>query len=340
MKISDFDYKLPRELIAQHQVSPRDSSKLLVLDKETGSIKHCRFFNIVDFLKAGDVLVLNNSKVIPARLLGKREGTDGKAEIFLNKNISGSLWEVIGKNLKIGNKIIFDDSRLEAEVIEKNGGVTLVKFNLSGSDFFKEIGKIGLVPLPPYIKERLQEIDKVNYQTVYAKKNGSVAAPTAGLHFTPELIKKVKKMGVAVLEVTLHVGLGTFAPIKDDDFTKHKIHSENYFVSKKAIEEISNAKKTGRRVIAVGTTATRVLEHISLGPIKTSDLGGNTEIFIYPGYKFMVIDGLITNFHLPKSTLLLLVSAFAGEENIKKAYDLAVKEKYRFFSYGDAMMII
>ena len=339
MKLLDFDFNLPSELIAQEQVVPRDGSKLLVLGRETGEIQHRHFFDIVDFLNKDDILVVNNSKVFPARLLGERVGTGGNAEIFLVEEVRNGVWEVIGKNLKVGNSISFNNSDLRANVITKYDKTSVVEFNISGNDFFVEIEKIGLTPLPPYIKrdEKNQE-DKTNYQTVYAKERGSVAAPTAGLHFTKELMQRIKEKGIRVLEITLHVGLGTFAPVKVDDFSKHKMHSEHYSVSPEVMDNIVKAKENNQRIIAVGTTTTRVLENIFRQDNKDC-LSGQTDIFISPGFEFKCIDGLITNFHLPKSTLLMLVSAFAGSDNIKKAYACAIENKYRFYSYGDSMFI-
>lgn len=343
MKLSDFDYTFPAELIAQSPADIRDHSRLLVLGKETGKIKHHTFYDVFDYLKAGDVLVVNNSKVFPARIFGRRTDSDGKIEILLNKNIKESLWEVLGKNLKPNTDIKFENSELEGKVIDKKGKISTIEFNLNGEEFFKEIEKIGHTPLPPYIKKIDDQSDKINYQTVYAKPVGSVAAPTAGLHFTKNLLSQIKAKGVEIVEVTLHVGLGTFAPVESENIEDHKIHSEYYTIIPSEIKKIIKAKKNGRRIIAVGTTTTRVLEHIFLSPktqVLSSNISGWTNIFIYPGYKFKCVDGLITNFHLPKSTLLMLVCAFAGRENIKKAYKEAIDQKYRFFSYGDAMLIL
>ena len=337
MKLSEFDYNLPEKLIAQKPTEPRDHSRLLVLDKKNGQIKHHKFYDIVNYLKEGDVLVVNNSKVFSARLFGKKKDTGGKVEILLNKNIKDSVWEVIGKNLKTGTELIFENSNLEAKVLDKNDKLSNIKFNYENEVFFSEIEKIGHTPLPPYIKKDDTEKDKRDYQTVYAKPVGSAAAPTAGLHFTKDLLDKIKTKGISIVEVTLHVGLGTFAPVEEDDIEEHKIHSEYYTVIQKDIVKVIKAKKEGRRIIAVGTTSTRVLETVFNNPEKYS---GWTNIFIYPGYKFKCIDGLITNFHLPKSTLLMLVSAFAGKKNIDKAYKQAKDQEYRFFSYGDAMLII
>lgn len=343
MKLLEFDYNLPEELIAQKPIKPRDHSSLLVLNKKNGRISHHTFYEIVKYLKKGDILVINNSKVFPARLFGKRGDTGGKVEILLNKNIKNSVWEVMGKNLKTNTDIVFEKSNLKAFVIERDEKIARIEFNFSGEEFFSEIEKIGHTPLPPYIKKNDSKKDKIDYQTVYAKPVGSAAAPTAGLHFTNELLKQIKAKGVEIVEVTLHVGLGTFAPVETENIGDHKIHSEYYTVTQNNIKKIIKAKKEGCRIIAVGTTSTRVLETIfSIYDIRNTayDISGYTEIFIYPGYKFKCINGLITNFHLPKSSLLMLVSAFAGKENIKLAYQEAIKQKYRFFSYGDAMFII
>ncbi len=349
MKLNDFDYYLPDDLIAQKAIEPRDSSKMLVLDKNTGGITHKHFFDIINYLSDGDILVLNNSKVFPARLIGKK-ATGGQVEILLNHEVEPGLWEVLGKNVKVGQLIVFNDSDLTALIEKKIDDIYQVKFNLKGEEFFKEIEQIGETPLPPYIKRDRQNLeDKKRYQTVFAKDRGSAAAPTAGLHFTPELLEQIKNKGVKILEITLHVGLGTFAPVKIDDPAKHKMHSEYYSVKKEVIGEILKTKKEGGKIFAVGTTTTRVLEHVFksldtehwvLSTGLPASLSGWTDIFIYPGFKFQCVDALITNFHLPKSTLLMLVSAFADRENIFNAYNTAVKEEYRFFSYGDAMLII
>lgn len=343
MKLSEFNYNLPEELIAQMPAEPRDQSRLLILNKKRGTITHHTFCEIIKYFQPGDVLVVNNSKVFPARLLGCREDTGGKAEVLLNKNIENSIWEVMGKNLKPGIKVVFKNSILKATVIEKDEKIAQIKFNLSGEEFFTEIEKIGHTPLPPYIKKNDTKKDKNDYQTVYAKPIGSSAAPTAGLHFTEKLLDQIKAKGVEIIEVTLHVGLGTFAPVESENIEDHDIHSEYYTVEKEEFKKIIEAKKEGRRIIAVGTTSTRVLETVfnssnsqSLDP----NFNGWTNIFIYPGYKFKCIDGLITNFHLPKSSLLMLVSAFAGKKNIDKSYQEAIEQNYRFFSYGDAMLIV
>lgn len=344
MKLSDFNYQLPENLIAQAPVSPRDCSRLLILHHASGRLEHRRFFNIVDYVTKGDVLVINDSKVIPARLLGNKN-TGGKVEIFLSHVVSstkgGEIWECLikGKRIKNGTEVIFS-STFKAVVQEKINDVWLVTFNCSGVTFQKALEKYGKVPLPPYIKN-VKNKYKQQYQTVYAdtKHQGSVAAPTAGLHFTPRLLKKLKKKGVIVKKITLHVGLGTFLPVRVTDIKKHQMHSEWVEVKKEVLKEISDARKRGNKVIAVGTTTVRSLE--AAWKVSTSkDFSGFVNIFIFPPYTFKTIDGLITNFHLPESTLLLLVSALAGRQKILKAYKKAVKEKYRFFSFGDAMLIV
>ena len=340
MKVSDFDYELPEELIAQTPIEKRDESRLMVLDREKQTIEHRKFKDIIEYLKPGDVLVRNNTKVIPARIYGKKE-TGANVEFLLLHNIEGDIWECIvrpGSKLHIGTKVIFGDGLLKAEILDiMEGGTRKVKFYYNG--IFNEIlDKIGLMPLPPYIHEELKEKDR--YQTVYAKYEGSAAAPTAGLHFTEELFEDLRKKGIEVANVTLHVGIGTFRPVKEETVEEHKMHTEHFYIKKEDVEKINNAKKEGRRVIAVGTTSCRVLESIADENGFVKETEEDTGIFIYPGYKFKCIDGLITNFHLPQSTLLMLVSALAGKEYIMKAYKEAVKEKYRFFSFGDAMVII
>ena len=339
MKVSDFNYELPEELIAQTPIEKRDESRLMVLDRQKQTIEHKRFKDIINYLEPGDVLVRNNTKVIPARLYGKKE-TGANVEFLLLNNIEGDIWECIvrpGNKLHVGVKVIFGDGILKAEILETMpGGTRKVKFEYKG--IFNEIlDKIGLMPLPPYIHEQLKEKDR--YQTVYAKYNGSAAAPTAGLHFTPELLNKIEEKGVIIANVTLHVGIGTFRPVKEETVEAHQMHSEHFYIKKEDVEKINNAKENGKRVIAVGTTSCRVLETIADENGKVSETEGDTQIFIYPGYKFKCLDGLITNFHLPESTLLMLVSALAGKDYIMKAYNEAVKEKYRFFSFGDAMFI-
>ena len=336
---SDFYYDLPEELIAQDPLEDRSSSRLMVLDKNTGEIRHQIFKDIVSYLKPGDCLVINNTKVIPARLFGAKEGTDAKIEVLLLKRHENDVWETLvkpGKKCKPGTKISFGDGLLIGEVMDiVEEGNRLIKFHYEG--IFEEIlDQLGQMPLPPYITHQLQ--DKNRYQTVYAKHDGSAAAPTAGLHFTPELMQQVRDMGVEIAEVTLHVGLGTFRPVKEDNVLNHHMHSEFYQVEPEEAEKINNAKKNGNRVICVGTTSCRTVESVAtLGEIQ--ECSGDTDIFIYPGYKFKCMDALITNFHLPESTLIMLVSAFAGYDNTFKAYNTAVKEKYRFFSFGDAMFI-
>ena len=340
MDVKDFDYYLPEELIAQDPLEDRSSSRLMVLDKKTGEIQHKIFKDILDYLKPGDCLVLNNTKVIPARLFGVKEGTQAKIEILLLKRKENDIWETLvkpGKKAKPGTKIIFGDGLLVGEVIDVvEDGNRLIQFSYEG--IFEEIlDQLGQMPLPPYITHTLK--DKNRYQTVYAKYDGSAAAPTAGLHFTKELLEKVKTKGVDIAEVTLHVGLGTFRPVKVENVLDHHMHSEFYMVSAEAAEKINATKDRGGRVISVGTTSTRTLESAADESGRLKECSGWTEIFIYPGYKFKLIDCLITNFHLPQSTLVMLVSALAGREHVLAAYEEAVKEKYRFFSFGDAMFI-
>ena len=340
MDVKDFDYDLPEELIAQDPLEDRSSSRLMVLDKKTGEVSHHIFKEIIKYLRPGDCLVLNNTKVIPARLYGVKEGTMAKIEILLLKRKQNDVWENLvkpGKKAKPGTKIIFGDGILTGEVIDVvDDGNRLIQFSYDG--IFEEIlDKLGQMPLPPYITHQLK--DKNRYQTVYAKYDGSAAAPTAGLHFTKELLNEVKEKGVDIAEVTLHVGLGTFRPVKVDNVLDHHMHSEFYMVSQEAADKINNAKKNGGRIISVGTTSTRTLESAADENGMLHECSGWTDIFIYPGYKFKVIDCLITNFHLPQSTLVMLVSALAGREHILSAYKKAVEEKYRFFSFGDAMFI-
>ena len=340
MDVKDFDYDLPEELIAQDPLEDRSSSRLMVLDKKTGEVSHHIFKEIIKYLRPGDCLVLNNTKVIPARLYGVKEGTMAKIEILLLKRKQNDVWETLvkpGKKAKPGTKIIFGDGILTGEVIDVvDDGNRLIQFSYDG--IFEEIlDKLGQMPLPPYITHQLK--DKNRYQTVYAKYDGSAAAPTAGLHFTKELLNEVKEKGVDIAEVTLHVGLGTFRPVKVDNVLDHHMHSEFYMVSQEAADKINNAKKNGGRIISVGTTSTRTLESAADENGVLHECSGWTDIFIYPGYKFKVIDCLITNFHLPQSTLVMLVSALAGREHILSAYKKAVEEKYRFFSFGDAMFI-
>jgi S-adenosylmethionine:tRNA ribosyltransferase-isomerase len=339
MKVSEFNYNLPEELIAQVPIEKRDESRLMVLNREKKTIEHKVFKDIIDYLEPGDCLVRNNTKVIPARIYGKKE-TGANVEFLLLNNIEGDIWESIvrpGNKLHIGTKVIFGDGILEAEIIDiMPGGTRKVKFSYQG--IFNEIlDKIGLMPLPPYIHEELKDNDR--YQTVYAKYEGSAAAPTAGLHFTPELLKEIEKKGIKIANVTLHVGIGTFRPVKETEVEKHEMHSEHFYIKKEDVDKINETKKQGKRVIAVGTTSCRVLETIADENGFVKETEGDTQIFIYPGYKYKCIDGLITNFHLPQSTLLMLVSALAGKEFIMKAYNEAVEKKYRFFSFGDAMFI-
>ena len=339
MKVSDFDYELPEELIAQDPLEDRSSSRLLILDKETGAVRHDVFRNIKNELRPGDCLVINNTRVIPARLFGTREGTGGAVELLLLKRVTADIWETLvrpGKKARPGMRIVFSD-KLAAEVTEVvDDGNRLVRFEYDG--IFEEIlDELGEMPLPPYITHKLADPER--YQTVYAKYKGSAAAPTAGLHFTPELLAEIKEMGVEIAEVTLHVGLGTFRPVKVDDVKDHHMHSEFYKIDAETAEKINQTRADGGRIIAVGTTSCRTLESAAdeNGIIHAGS--DNTEIFIYPGYQFKAVDALITNFHLPKSTLMMLVSALAGRENIMKAYKEAVELRYRFFSFGDAMMI-
>lgn len=341
MKTSDFYYDLPEELIAQDPLEDRTASRLLVLDRKTGAVKHKIFSDVIDYLNKGDCLVINNTRVIPARLIGEKEGTGGKVEVLLLKRRADDVWETLvkpGKKLKPGAKITFGDGRLRAEVLEVvEEGNRLVKFYYEG--IFEEIlDSLGEMPLPPYITHKLE--DKEMYQTVYAKFDGSAAAPTAGLHFTKELLNKIEEKGIKIASITLHVGLGTFRPVKVDDVNNHHMHTEWYEVNAEAAEIINETKRNGGRVICVGTTSCRTIESVAdeNGYMKAKT--GETDIFIYPGYKFKIMDGLITNFHLPESTLVMLVSAFAGKENVLAAYETAVKERYRFFSFGDAMILI
>ena len=340
--LSDFDYNLPAKLIAQEPVNPRDAAKLLIVDKINKKLEHKKFFDLVDYLNKGDILVVNDSKVFPARLFGHKKNTGGAVEVFLHKKISDNSWEcLLGGRVSAGLVIVLADN-FEAVVKENNqDGTWLVEFNKTGAAFFAAVTKIGHLPLPPYIKRiNDQKEDKRNYQTVYADKDkiGSVAAPTAGLHFTPRLLKKIKEKGIIIERVTLHVGLGTFSPVKTENILEHKMHSEFAEIDKQTIKRLKKAKAKNQRIIAVGTTSCRTLE--SWGQAGMPDeFSCWTDIFIYPGYKFKVIDALITNFHLPKSTLLMLVSALAGKKFIEKAYQEAIDNSYRFFSYGDAMFI-
>ena len=340
MKRQDFYYDLPEELIAQDPLKDRSSSRLLVLDKESGAVSHHVFREITDYLEAGDCLVINDTKVIPARLIGSKIGTDAKIEILLLKRRENNVWETLvkpGKKAKVGTKIRFGEGLLVGEVIDVvEEGNRLIQFTFEG--IFEEIlDRLGQMPLPPYITHQLE--DKDRYNTVYAEHSGSAAAPTAGLHFTPELLEEIQKKGVDVARVTLHVGLGTFRPVKVDEITDHHMHSEFYQIDAQAAEKINRAKENGHRVICVGTTSCRTIESAADENGRLEAKSGWTEIFIYPGYHFKVLDCLITNFHLPESTLIMLVSALAGREHVLAAYEEAVKERYRFFSFGDAMLI-
>ena len=340
MTTKDFYYDLPQELIAQTPLKDRTASKLLVMDKESGEVEHKHFRDILDYLRKGDCLVMNNTRVIPARLYGAKERSGGKIEFLLLKRIDLDTWEVIlkpGKKAKPGSRFEFGNGLLRAEVIEIiEDGKRIVKFEYDG--VWEEIlDKLGEMPLPPYIKEKLE--DKERYQTVYSKIEGSAAAPTAGLHFTEELIQKIREKGVEIVYLTLHVGLGTFRPVSVENVEEHIMHTEHYEVSAEAAEKINSVRENGGRIIAVGTTSVRTLETVADNDGKLKAQTGDTNIFIYPGYKFKIVDSLITNFHLPESTLLMLISAFAGKENVFNAYKIAVDEKYRFFSFGDAMFI-
>ena len=340
MRKEDFNFDLPEELIAQDPLEDRSSSRLLVLDKETGKTEHHVFREIIDYLEAGDCLVINDTKVIPARLIGSKIGTDAKIEVLLLKRKENDVWETLvkpGKKAKIGTRISFGDGLLVGEVVDiVEEGNRLIHFEYEG--IFEEIlDRLGQMPLPPYITHQLE--DKNRYQTVYAKHSGSAAAPTAGLHFTPELLKKIEEKGVQIARVTLHVGLGTFRPVKVDNILEHHMHSEFYQIEEEAAEKINTAKANGKRVIAVGTTSCRTIESATKEDGTIAPVSGWTDIFIYPGYQFKVLDCLITNFHLPESTLVMLVSALAGREHVLNAYEEAIKERYRFFSFGDAMFI-
>lgn len=341
LSTKDFDFDLPEELIAQTPIEPRDASRLLILDKESGEIQHRHFYDIIDYLNPNDCLILNDSRVLPARIYGIKEGTGARVEFLLLAAKGDDVWEVLagpGKRAKPGNRFSFGDGLMTAEVLEIiEDGNRLVKFSYQGN-FYAVLDQIGQMPLPPYIKKKLE--DKERYQTVYSREVGSAAAPTAGLHFTKELLGKIREKGIKIGYVTLHVGLGTFRPVSVDKITDHKMHSEHYWLSQETADLINETKKNGGRVISVGTTSCRTIESVAKkeGCIKESD--GFTDIFIYPGFQFKVLDGLITNFHLPESTLIMLVSALAGREHILNAYRIAVQEKYRFFSFGDAMLIV
>lgn len=339
MKTSDFDYNLPEELIAQVPLKERDHSRLMILDRKTGNIEHKRFDDIISYLDKGDVLVINNTKVMPARIIGTKEETNAVIELLMLKNINNDEWECLCKparRIKKGTIINFSDRLKAVCTLEKEDGIRHFNFIYTGI-FYEILDELGEMPLPPYIHEKLKDRDR--YQTIYAKEIGSAAAPTAGLHFTKDLLEKMKEKGIIIKEITLHVGLGTFRPVNVEDINNHKMHSEFYSMSKEVAEELNKAKKEKRRIIAVGTTTTRTLETMLSLYNEFKECSGYTDIFIYPGYEFKAIDALITNFHLPKSTLVMLVSAFSSKENILNAYNVAVKEKYRFFSFGDAMFI-
>lgn len=340
MKVSDFYYELPEELIAQEPIKERHMSRLMVLDKATGSIEHKVFKDIVEYLGEGDCLVLNNTRVIPARLLGEKEGSGGKIEFVLLKRLNGDIWEVIlkpGKKAKPGARFVFGSGELKAEIVDiVEDGNRLVRFEYDGV-FEQILDMVGIMPLPPYITKRLEDSER--YQTVYSKHKGSAAAPTAGLHFTNELLEQLVEKGVEIAYVTLHVGLGTFRPVKAENVTEHKMHAEFYNLTEDAVNKINKSRSSGGRVVAVGTTSCRVLESSGSDNGLLNPGSGWTDIFIYPGYRFKIIDALITNFHLPESTLIMLVSAFAGREKVMEAYNTAVREEYRFFSFGDAMFI-
>ncbi len=341
MNLHDFYYDLPQELIAQDPLEDRSSSRLMHVDRVSGQVEHKVFSDVIDYLQPGDCLVINNTKVLPARLFGTREGLEGKIEVLLLKRREDDIWETLvkpGKKCKPGTKLVFGDGLLKAEILDVvEEGNRLIKFYYNG--IFEEIlDELGQMPLPPYITHELK--DKNRYQTVYAKHEGSAAAPTAGLHFTKELLKKIEDKGVIIANVTLHVGLGTFRPVKVENILEHHMHSEFFIIEEEEAAKINAAKDAGHRVISVGTTSCRTLESAATDDGRVKATSGWTDIFIYPGYKFKLIDGLVTNFHLPESTLLMLISAFAGKDNIMAAYEEAVKEKYRFFSFGDAMVLI
>jgi S-adenosylmethionine:tRNA ribosyltransferase-isomerase len=340
LKVKDFYFDLPEELIAQHPLEKRDESKLMVLDKNTGAIEHKAFKNIIEYLNEGDCLVLNDTRVMPARLYGSKEDSGGKMEFLLLRRLEKDIWETLvkpGKRAKVGSKFVFGNGDLKAEIVEVlENGNRKVKFYYEG--IFEEVlDRLGEMPLPPYITEKLE--DKERYQTVYSREVGSAAAPTAGLHFTEELLQKIKAKGIDIAFVTLHVGLGTFRPVKAENVEEHEMHAEYYYLNKENAEIINRAKERGKRVIAVGTTSNRTLESIADENGRVREASGYTSIFIYPGYKFKIVSALITNFHLPESTLIMLISAFSNRDIIMNAYNTAVENKYRFFSFGDAMFI-
>ncbi|MHC6180671.1 tRNA preQ1(34) S-adenosylmethionine ribosyltransferase-isomerase QueA [Clostridium sp. JNZ X4-2] len=340
MKVTDFDFYLPKELIAQHPLKQRDEARIMVLDKNTGNIEHKVFKDIIDYLNPGDCLVLNDTRVLPARLIGNKEGSGGKMEILLLKRNEDDSWETLvkpGRRARVGDRFDFGNGELKAEIVKiEEDGNRIVKFEYKG--IFEEVlDKLGQMPLPPYIKEKLE--DKEMYQTVYSKEEGSAAAPTAGLHFTKKLLKEIEEKGIKLAFLTLHVGIGTFRPVKVENIEDHDMHSEYYRMTKETADIINGAKKSGHSVISVGTTSCRTLETIADENGRVREQSGWTDIFIYPGYKYKIVDKLITNFHLPQSTLIMLVSALCGRENILNAYEVAVKNRYRFFSFGDAMFI-
>lgn len=342
MRVEDFDYYLPEELIAQVPIEPRDAARLMVLSKESGKLEHRVFSDLPDLLRPDDLLVLNDTRVIPARLIGVREDTGGKVEVLLLTRRGLNEWETLvkpGRRVKVGTKVVFGEGRLVGEVLAKTEfGGRLIRFSFTGESFEAVLDELGEMPLPPYIHRQLDDPER--YQTVYARESGSAAAPTAGLHFTPQLMERLKQRGIEMCYVTLHVGLGTFRPVNVERVEEHVMHAEFYRLPAETAEAVNRAKQQNRRVIAVGTTSTRALEAAAVRSLPLQPHEGWTDIFIYPGYEFKVIDGLITNFHLPKSTLLMLVSALAGREQILHAYEVAVQERYRFFSLGDAMLII
>lgn len=341
MKTSDFFYELPQELIAQTPVYPRDSSRLMILNKKNGSVEHKIFHDLIDYLNPNDCLILNDTRVIPARIYGVKKGTGAVVEFLLLKQNENNVWECLckpGKRAKIGTEFVFGEGLVDCEVVDvTEDGNRKIKFNCDSKEIYTILDKIGKMPLPPYITEELKDGER--YQTVYSKELGSAAAPTAGLHFTTEMLEQIKEKGVKIGYVTLHVGLGTFRPVKVDDVTNHKMHSEHYHISQETADLINETKKNGGRVISVGTTSTRTLESVATKNGCICEDEDDTSIFIYPGYKFKCIDALVTNFHLPESTLIMLISAFAGYDNVMNAYKIAVQEKYRFFSFGDAMFI-
>ena len=347
MNINDFDYELPKELIAQTPAEKRDCSRLMVVDRATGKVEHKHFYDIINYLNPGDLMVLNNSKVLPARLFGEKEGTGAKVEFLLIKRIEGDRWETMvrpGRRLKPGDSVMFCQSPLlRADIVDYgDDGTRIVEFEYEGI-FMERLEEVGSMPLPPYIERSSEEDDKDRYQTVYCREEGSVAAPTAGLHFTEELLEKAKNKGVELVYVTLHVGIGTFRPVKCENIEEHSMHFEEYEISEESAAAVNRAKREGRRIISVGTTSTRTLESAAYtdenGCHQIKSGHDSTGIFIYPGYEFKIVDSLITNFHLPKSTLLMLISALYDREKILQVYDEAIREKYRFFSYGDAMFI-